>query len=154
MTAVESARTFPAAGTNFPKRQPHSEITTGRDEPAATPWCPSEIMNAPAPYIAIVDDDASVRKALARLLGASALNPQTYASGQQFLKSLEHAVPRCLIVDLQMPEMTGLELHSELLRAGIEIPTILSRTSAQNLYFSFGILIVLVQLLRLHQLVI
>jgi hypothetical protein len=39
-------------------------------------------------------------------------------------------------------------------RYGIEIPTILSRTSAQNLYFSFGILIVLVQLLRLHQLVI
>jgi hypothetical protein len=37
-------------------------------------------------------------------------------------------------------------------RYGIEIPTILSRTSAQNLYFSFGILIVLVQLLRLYQL--
>ena len=90
------------------------------------PWCPSEMMNAPAPYIAIVDDDASVRKALARLLGASALNPQTYASGQQFLKSLEYAVPRCLIVDLQMPEMTGLELHGELLRAGIEIPTIIT----------------------------
>jgi hypothetical protein len=39
-------------------------------------------------------------------------------------------------------------------RYGIEIPTILSRTSAQNLYFSFGILIVLVQLLRLYQLVV
>jgi FixJ family two-component response regulator len=84
------------------------------------------MMNAPAPYVAVVDDDASVRKALARLLGASAFHARTYASAQQFLKSLQDAIPQCLIVDLQMPEMTGLELHSELLRAGFEIPTIIT----------------------------
>jgi len=76
----------------------------------------AEMMNAPAPYVAIVDDDASVRKALARLLFASAFDARTYASAQQFLTSLGHAIPQCLIVDLQMPEMTGLELHSELVR--------------------------------------
>ena len=54
------------------------------------------------------------------------------------------------IADFIIERERGLLLT--LRRYGIEIPTILSRTSAQNLYFSFGILIVLVQLLRLHQL--
>jgi FixJ family two-component response regulator len=81
-------------------------------------------MTVPASYVAIVDDDESVRRALARLLGASAITTQTYPSARAFLESLVNSVPECLIVDLQMPEMSGLELQGELNRAGVVIPTI------------------------------
>ena len=75
--------------------------------------------------IAIVDDDPAVLKALARLLGTRSFNTRTYLSGPQFLASLPEALPDCLIVDLQMPEMTGLELQQDLTRKGIHIPTII-----------------------------
>lgn len=75
-------------------------------------------------FVAIVDDDSSVRKALGRLLGASAIRSRAYASGREFLESLPSGAPDCLIVDLQMPEMTGLELQAELTQAGARIPTI------------------------------
>src|SRR5262249_30661962 len=75
-------------------------------------------------YVAIVDDDMAVRKGLARLLGASAIRVRSFASGREFLESLSAEVPGCLIVDLQMPEMTGLELQGELGRLGARIPTI------------------------------
>jgi FixJ family two-component response regulator len=75
--------------------------------------------------IAIVDDDPSVLKALARLLRTRSFNVRTYQSGQQFLASLADGTPDCLILDLQMPEMTGLELQKDLARKGIRIPTII-----------------------------
>jgi FixJ family two-component response regulator len=74
--------------------------------------------------IAIVDDDPSVLKALGRLLGARSLRAKTYISAQEFLASLPDDMPDCLIVDLHMPEMTGLELQNHLARRGIRIPTI------------------------------
>ena len=77
------------------------------------------------PSIAIVDDDPSVLKALARLLSTRSFNSSTYLSGPQFLASLPEALPDCLIADLQMPEMTGLELQQNLLLKGIQIPTII-----------------------------
>ena len=79
---------------------------------------------APSPWIAIVDDDPSVLKALARLLRTRAVEARTYTSAQAFLASLPDGLPECLIVDLQMPEMTGLELQRQLNREGIYIPTI------------------------------
>src|SRR5215831_2504827 len=75
-------------------------------------------------FVAIVDDDMAVRKGLARLLGASAIRARSFASGREFLESLALETPECLIVDLQMPEMTGLELQGELSRLGARIPTI------------------------------
>jgi FixJ family two-component response regulator len=75
-------------------------------------------------WIAIVDDDPSVLKALARLLRARGLQPRTYDSARTFLGALHEGLPECLIVDLQMPEMTGLELHRHLRRSGVRIPTI------------------------------
>ena len=76
-------------------------------------------------HIAIVDDDAAVRKALARLLRVSSFDTVTYESAAEFLKSLEAGRPDCLIADLQMPGLTGLELQQHLTRAGINIPTII-----------------------------
>jgi len=75
--------------------------------------------------IAIVDDDPSVLKALSRLLGAHGLRAKTYRSARLFLASLADELPNCLILDLQMPEMTGLELQQALAREGIRIPTII-----------------------------
>ncbi|MGC1354253.1 MAG: response regulator [Xanthobacteraceae bacterium] len=82
-------------------------------------------MPVASPRIAIVDDDPSVLKALARLLSTRALIATTFQSGKKFLASLEDEVPDCLILDLQMPEMTGLELHQDLGRRGVRIPTII-----------------------------
>jgi FixJ family two-component response regulator len=77
-----------------------------------------------SPWIAIVDDDPSVLKALARLLRARAFEARTYTSARDFLAALPEGLPDCLIVDLQMPEMTGLELQRHLTRSGVQIPTI------------------------------
>jgi FixJ family two-component response regulator len=78
-----------------------------------------------SPWIAIVDDDPSVLKALSRLLRARALRARTYRSAQEFLVSLPDGTPQCLIADLQMPGMSGLELLQHLSREDIEIPTII-----------------------------
>ena len=59
-----------------------------------------------------------------RLLQASSYTAQTFGSASEFLASLNQRVPDCLIVDLQMPSMNGIELQTSLARAGIEIPTI------------------------------
>ena len=75
-------------------------------------------------WIAIVDDDPSVLKALSRLLRTRGLHARTYSSAREFLAALPAGLPQCLIVDLQMPEMTGLELQRQLNREGIHIPTI------------------------------
>jgi len=81
-------------------------------------------MSKPSIRVAVVDDDASVRKALARLLSASSFSTTTFPSAQSFLASLQAETPECLLLDLHMPEMTGLDLQRELARTGIKIPTI------------------------------
>jgi FixJ family two-component response regulator len=84
-----------------------------------------DAMGGSSPWIAVVDDDPSVLKALTRLLRTRAFAAKTYGSAQEFLAALPAGTPECLIVDLQMPEMSGLELHQYLSRNGIEIPTII-----------------------------
>src|ERR1700704_2046376 len=85
-----------------------------------------------SPWIAIVDDDPSVLKALQRTLRIRALLSKTFGSAQEFLTSLPDGLPECLIVDLQMPGMTGLELHDCLRRQGIAIPTIIITAHNDN----------------------
>jgi FixJ family two-component response regulator len=75
--------------------------------------------------IAIVDDDSSVLRALQRLLSARSWVTKVFLSGSQFLASLDAELPGCLILDLQMPEMSGLEVLKTLVSRGIEIPTII-----------------------------
>ena len=88
-------------------------------------------MAQPSPWIAIVDDEPSVLKALARFLTLRAMEVKTYESARDFLASLPDGLPECLIVDLQMPEMSGLELQHHLNRAGIRIPTIVITASRE-----------------------
>lgn len=78
-----------------------------------------------SPFIAIVDDDSSVLKALQRLLSTRSWHSKVFCSGSQFLASLDNELPGCLILDLQMPEISGLEVQKALLSRGIEIPTII-----------------------------
>ena len=78
-----------------------------------------------SPWIAIVDDDPAVLRALSRLLRSRAFRVNTYGSGQEFLAALPDGLPECLIVDFQMPEMNGLELQQHLISNGIAVPTIL-----------------------------
>lgn len=78
-----------------------------------------------APWIAIVDDDPAVLKALSRLLRSRASNVRTFGSGEEFLATLPNGLPKCLIVDLQMPAMSGLSLQQRLAEEGFHIPTIM-----------------------------
>ena len=78
-----------------------------------------------SPWIAIVDDDPAVLKALSRLLRSRTFRVQTYGSGDELLAVLPDGLPLCLIVDLQMPGMNGVELQHHLLSKGIRIPSIL-----------------------------
>src|SRR4029077_8466573 len=82
-------------------------------------------MAEPSPWIAVVDDDPAVLKALSRLLRSHAFRAQSFGSGQEFLAALSDGLPICLIVDLRMPEVNGLELQQHLVSNGIEILTIL-----------------------------
>src|SRR5690348_722945 len=77
-----------------------------------------------SPWIAIVDDDPAVLKGLTRLLRTRGLHAKTYGSAQEFLAALPNGVPECLVVDLQMPEMSGLELLQYLTKNDVRIPTI------------------------------
>lgn len=84
-------------------------------------------MSPPRPIsVAIVDDEPSVRSSLRRLCSVLGLCPSVYASGREFLDSLvqERPLPDCLLLDAQMPEMTGLEVHQQMLQLGIRVPTV------------------------------
>jgi FixJ family two-component response regulator len=77
-----------------------------------------------AHMVVIVDDEESVRKALQRLLGAAGLNVSSFASAEDFLKSGKLDDTGCLVADIRMPGMSGLDLLAELNRKHLPIPTI------------------------------
>lgn len=77
------------------------------------------------PLVAVVDDEESIRKSLRRLLMAADLDAAVYASGQEFLDSLRVRPPDCLVLDLQMPGLTGLEVQRALAAARVRFPTII-----------------------------
>jgi FixJ family two-component response regulator len=76
------------------------------------------------PLVAVVDDDASVCKSLARMLRAAQMDVLTYDSGGDFLRNGEHRNPDCLVLDIHMPEMTGIELRDELKAHPRRIPIV------------------------------
>ena len=76
------------------------------------------------PIVFIVDDDDSVRKALTRLINSVGLNVETFASAHDFLKRQPHNGPACLVLDIRMPGLSGLDLQDELVAAGRTLPII------------------------------
>ena len=75
--------------------------------------------------IAIIDDDESVRDSIRRLLKSFGYTAAVFPSAAEFLASPELVRTACLVADMQMPVMTGVELYTHLLKSGHPIPTIL-----------------------------
>ncbi len=72
----------------------------------------------------IVDDDEAVRDALGMLFRSAGLQVQSYASAADFLAGGAAAAPACLVLDIRMPQMSGLALQDELARRGVRMPVI------------------------------
>jgi FixJ family two-component response regulator len=72
----------------------------------------------------VVDDDESVRESLDNLLRSAGLKVQTFSSALEFLASRRPDEPGCLVLDVQLPGPSGLDLQDELAKAGISIPII------------------------------
>jgi FixJ family two-component response regulator len=78
----------------------------------------------PPELIAVVDDDASFLRSVGRLLRSAGHTVDAYASARQFLSALPASAPPCLVLDVHMPEMTGLELQERLAAQGTHLPII------------------------------
>ena len=81
-------------------------------------------MIADTPVISIVDDDDTVRAATESLVRSLGFKTHTFASAESFLRSSSPQETRCLILDVQMPNMSGIELQTRLSELGFEIPII------------------------------
>ena len=81
-------------------------------------------MKERAPVVFIVDDDEAVRGSLRLLLKSVGLVPTALASAREFLQNYDPTQPGCLVLDVRMPEMSGLELQEQLNRLGAVIPVI------------------------------
>jgi FixJ family two-component response regulator len=79
----------------------------------------------PEDFIAIVDDDDDLRLSLDGMLASLGYAVRPYASAESFLASLSHGQPACLISDVQMPGMNGLELLRRVVASGLGLPVIL-----------------------------
>jgi FixJ family two-component response regulator len=75
-------------------------------------------MTAVSPLVFVVDDDPSVRKSLTRLLTSSGYAVEAFASAREFLARGPHPGPSCLVLDVRMPGLTGLELQERLVAGG------------------------------------
>ena len=76
------------------------------------------------PIVFVVDDDASMRQALSRLFQSVQLRAEAFASPQEFLQSERPDVPSCLVLDVRLPGVSGLDFQTELLRADVRIPIV------------------------------
>jgi FixJ family two-component response regulator len=76
------------------------------------------------PVVFVVDDDASVREALANLIGSVALHVECFASPGEFLRRGRSDSPACLILDVRMPGLSGLEVQQQLAHAERKLPII------------------------------
>jgi len=81
-------------------------------------------MTEPVPVIFVVDDDPSVLKSLSRLLRSARLNPVLFSSPREFLDQFDPHAPGCLLLDVAMPGLDGLQLQQALVARGSRIPII------------------------------
>ena len=72
----------------------------------------------------VVDDDSSVRKALQRLVQSVGMKVETFSSAREFLSRPPYAGPVCLVLDIRMPGLSGLDLQEELTKTGTSVPII------------------------------
>jgi DNA-binding NtrC family response regulator len=81
-------------------------------------------MNEDNPFVFVVDDDSSIRESLRNLIRSVGFNVQTFASAQEFLTSQRPDAPSCLVLDVQLPGLSGLDLQQELAKVNAQIPII------------------------------
>ena len=85
------------------------------------------------PHIAVVDDDRSIRNATQDLLNAAGFPTFTFENAKSFLGSSVRESVACLVADMRMPGMTGLELHEHLVNSGTGIPTVIITAHPEEL---------------------
>ncbi|MGA3104084.1 MAG: response regulator [Terriglobales bacterium] len=81
-------------------------------------------MSETAPVVSVVDDDPSVRRAIKRLISSVGLHVQVFPSGQELLKSKNLGEPGCLILDIRLPGISGLDFQKNLAESDIHLPVI------------------------------
>jgi FixJ family two-component response regulator len=88
---------------------------------------------ADRPLVAIVDDDESIRNATRDLLRAAGFSTATFADAESFLGSASRAGTDCVIADIRMPGMSGVELYQTLVASGDGIPTVIITAHPEEL---------------------
>jgi len=81
-------------------------------------------MTEAGPVVFVVDDDPSVRRAIKRLVGSVGLQVELFGSAQEFLRSKRPDAPSCLVLDIRLPGISGLDFQRELALANIHIPIV------------------------------
>jgi FixJ family two-component response regulator len=81
-------------------------------------------MPEPQPIVFVVDDDASVREALAGLIRSAGWKVEVFASAREFLARPQAAAPSCLLLDLQLPDLSGLDLQRQMAEGRNDIPIV------------------------------
>ncbi|MGD0298711.1 MAG: response regulator transcription factor [Bryobacteraceae bacterium] len=81
-------------------------------------------MNSPDPIVFVVDDDAAVRDSVQRLIASVGMRVQTFGSTREFLTNKRPDAPACLVLDVRLPDASGLELQRDLAEANVRIPII------------------------------
>lgn len=81
-------------------------------------------MNAADPIVFVIDDDASVRDAVKRLIASVGLRVETFGSTREFLAAKRTDAPACLVLDVRLPDVSGLEFQGELAELDFQIPII------------------------------
>lgn len=82
-------------------------------------------MGRDARLLAVVDDDDDVRVALRRLVSSAGFAVETYASGAEFLHSVDDHEPDCVVLDLHMPEMSGFQVQGALAQHHANVPVVI-----------------------------
>jgi FixJ family two-component response regulator len=80
--------------------------------------------SAAVPTVFIIDDDRGMRQAIQDLVESVGLRAQAFATGQEFLNSQRTSEPSCLILDVRLPQMSGLDFQRQLAETGVQIPII------------------------------
>jgi len=80
--------------------------------------------SAAGPTVFIIDDDRSMRQAIQDLVESVGLRAEAFATGQDFLRKQRTSDPSCLVLDVRLPQMSGLDFQHQLAETGVQIPVI------------------------------
>ena len=92
-------------------------------------------MSDTSALICVVDDDVSVREGVESLIRSAGLRAETFASAQEFLAKPRSEEPNCLVLDVEMPGLNGLDLQAELAKSDVQIPIIFLTGEASGQVF-------------------